>query len=79
MIEQCISTITFSVLLNGSPFRCFAPARGLRQGDPLSPFQFTLASEALSRLFMRGEHQGILHGIQASRRGPLCIPLIICR
>lgn len=37
-IEQCITTVSYSVFLNGSPFDFFHPLHGLRQGDPLSPF-----------------------------------------
>ncbi|KAL4653850.1 hypothetical protein ACB092_01G335600 [Castanea dentata] len=36
-IRTCISTIQFSVLINGSPADFFGSSRGLRQGDPLSP------------------------------------------
>ena len=52
-VMQCVTTTSFSILINGSPFSFFKPNRGVRQEDPLSPFLFVLATEVLSRLIER--------------------------
>ena len=49
-IKWCISTASFSVLFNGSPTGFFPSSKGLRQGDPLSPYLFVIGMEALSCL-----------------------------
>ena len=64
-LKTCVSTVRFLVLVNGSPSGFFGSSRGLRQGDPLSPFLFLLIMEVLSRILKKTEDGGFIKGFQA--------------
>ncbi|KAL9677050.1 hypothetical protein QQ045_005277 [Rhodiola kirilowii] len=49
-VLMCVSSAHFSVLINGDLHGYFKGKRGLRQGDPLSPFLFTMGMKGLSRM-----------------------------
>ncbi|KAA3462361.1 reverse transcriptase [Gossypium australe] len=70
LIMKCITSVSYSVIINGNRGRPFQSSRGLRQGDPLSPFLFLFCSEGLSALMRLAKQNDVVKGAKASRHGP---------
>ncbi|KAH9685475.1 reverse transcriptase domain-containing protein [Citrus sinensis] len=67
LIMNCISTSSFSVLINGVPKGLIRPERGLRQGCPLSPYLFIICAEALSNLLNEAEKRQLIRGLKFNK------------
>ncbi|KAL0408380.1 UNVERIFIED_CONTAM: putative mitochondrial protein [Sesamum radiatum] len=65
-----ISTVSFSFILIVDIFGNIVPERGIRQGDPLSPYLFILCAEALSSMLLACENQGELRSVRVARNAP---------
>ncbi|GAU48313.1 hypothetical protein TSUD_405300 [Trifolium subterraneum] len=71
--SECVCTATASVLVNGSPTDEFPIERGLRQGDPLSPFLFLLAAEGLHVLMEAMEEHNLFTGYRVGNSAPISV------
>jgi hypothetical protein len=69
LILMCVSSTTYSVIVNGTPMGRIVPSRGIRQGDLISPYLFLLCVEALSFILTRAESRGTLTGVPTSKKG----------
>ncbi|XP_015963934.1 uncharacterized protein LOC107487752 [Arachis duranensis] len=66
-VMECVSTCSMSVLINGSPSKPFKMERGLRQGDPLSPFLFVLVVDVLHMMIEEAIRNGRIFSLLVGR------------
>ena len=69
LVMQCVTTVTYSVLVNGTPMEKFKPNCGIRQGDPLSPYIFIICTNILSCMLQKLEDSGALKGVAINKGG----------
>jgi hypothetical protein len=68
-VMECVTSVSYSIHFNNVSMEPFKPSRGLRQGNPLSPYLFLFVADELSKLLQREVQQGNLHEIKICRRG----------
>ncbi|GKD33697.1 putative RNA-directed DNA polymerase, eukaryota, reverse transcriptase zinc-binding domain protein [Tanacetum coccineum] len=66
-IDVCLQTSSISVLVNGSPTEEFKMSRGIRQGDPLSPFLFLIVAKGINVVVNKAINNDVLKGITVER------------
>ena len=70
LMMECITTVSYFLLINGEPTSTIKPTRGIRQGDPLSPYLFFLCIEGLHGLLNKATTAGSIKGVSICRNGP---------
>ena len=70
LMMVCVKSVSYSILVNGEPKGLIRPSRGIRQGDPLSPFFFLLCMEGLHSLITKANNEGSIRGFSLRRRSP---------
>ena len=69
-VMRCVTNVRYAVRVNCELTDPVVPFRGIRQGDPISPYLFLLCTEGFSSLLFQKEVCGELHGIKNGRQGP---------
>ena len=70
LIMMCVTTVSYHIKVNDEYTTNVTPQRGLRQGDPLSPYLFIICAEALSALLQNAESEGKIQGIKICEAAP---------
>ncbi|PNY15946.1 ribonuclease H, partial [Trifolium pratense] len=71
VVMASVTSVRTNVKWNGERAEYFAPQRGIRQGDPISPYLFVLCLDKLSHLISQAVHEGKWKPMKAGRSGPL--------
>ncbi|EEC66671.1 hypothetical protein OsI_32959 [Oryza sativa Indica Group] len=71
LIMNCVTTVNYKIKVNGDYTEVIKPDRGLRQGDPLSPYLFVICAEAFSAAIQAAEGSKRLCGLRICRGAPI--------
>lgn len=71
-----ISSASYTFLHDGEQFGRVIPGRGVRQGDPMSPYIYIMCVEGLSAIICRNEEAGLIHGCRIAKEAPVISHLL---
>lgn len=71
LILKCVTSVSYSIIHGSREMGPIFPSRGIRQGDPLSPYLFILCAEGLSALMHKYEREKWMHGVKICRKDPV--------
>ena len=75
LVMLCVTTVDYMVCQNGYEVGPIVPRRGLRQGDPISPYLFIIRAEGLSSILREYEVSGLIHCCKVARNLIRQVPL----
>ena len=78
-IMRCISSVSFSFLMNGSIYGQLCPSKGLRQGDPLSPYLFLIWAKELSSMLNAAVNRKVISSFKCIKSSPIVSHLFFYR
>ncbi|KAM6549548.1 hypothetical protein CsatB_021224 [Cannabis sativa] len=70
LLLKCVSSARYTVVHGNHEMGPILPSRGIRQGDPLSPYLFILCAEGLSAILRKFESRGLIHGCKVANGAP---------
>ena len=62
-VMECVRSVSYSIIVNSQPVGQIKLMRGLRQGDPISPYLFLICVEVLSFMLIQAESRGVISGV----------------
>ena len=68
-LMKCVTSVQYTLFVNGSRSKSFKPCKVLRQGDPLSPYLFLMCANVLSLSLQKAEHDKLINGVKVGRSG----------
>lgn len=75
-VMLCVTTVQYHVCFNGRSVGPISPKRGLRQGDPISPYLFLLCVVGLSKSLLEAANNEEIHGCKISSSAPTITHLL---
>lgn len=71
LVLKCVTSVSYNIVNGVYKMETINPTRGIRQGDPLSPYLFIICAERLSSLIRKYDSNRWIHGVKICRKAPI--------